>query len=94
MLEHQNAPSDIFRCPGFQLDTSSDKSGATCPRRLAGFDGAVGRLEADFAMGAIAEWPVRASSAATQGKSNPASQVVFVAVNIDDFDNTVGDVNP
>jgi hypothetical protein len=61
---------------------------------LAVLDRAVGRLEADLAMRPIAEWPVRAPPTATQGKGNFASQFVFIAVNIDDFDNTVGIVDP
>jgi hypothetical protein len=62
--------------------------------RLAGLDRAIGRLEADFAVRAIAEWPVRAPRAATQGKGNLASKVVFIAVSIHEFDHTIGIVDP
>jgi hypothetical protein len=68
------------------------------PRRagilLAVLDRAVGRLEADFAVSAVAKWPVCAPPTATQGKCRFARQVVLIAVNIDDFDNPVGIVDP
>jgi hypothetical protein len=61
---------------------------------LDAFDRAIGGLEADFAVRAIAKWPIRAARAATQGKGNLARQVVFIAVSIHEFNNAIGIVDP
>jgi hypothetical protein len=79
---------DLFRRPEGPAPTGLERI------RLDVLDRAVRRLEANFAVRAITERPVCAPPAATQGKGNFASQVVFIAVNIDDFDNPVGIVDP
>ena len=61
---------------------------------LDAFNRTIGGLETDFAVRAVAERPVRAARAATQGKGNLAREIIFVAVSIHQFDNTVRIVNP
>jgi hypothetical protein len=57
-------------------------------------DRAVGRLEADLAVRAIAEWPVGAPCTSAKGKGNLACEVVSIAVSIDDFNQTIRIVDP
>lgn len=86
MLDHGQSKRAKFAAP-----VSSSTLGRI---PLTFLDRAVRRLKTNFSMRAIAEGPVRARPTATERKGDLARQVVFIAVNIDNFHDTIGIVDP
>jgi hypothetical protein len=55
-----------------------------------GFDRRFGREESNLAMGAVTKWLIHGRTAATERKRGLPSEVVLVAVGVDQFNQAVG----